>query len=146
VPAAREPAVSTPAPERMLHRLRLILSGLLIVAAPSLGHAVQHIDMTLAPRTPLALIVIEVPGCFYCRVFRRDVQPAYEASTRAREVPMRFLDLASAKALQLAFERPIEVLPTVVLFRGGREVSRIPGYLPPEGFVRVINNLLSRVR
>ncbi len=92
----------------------------------------------------MALIVIEVPGCFYCRLFRRDVHPAYEASLRAREVPMRFLDLDAAKARQLAFDRPIDTLPTVVLFRNGREVSRIPGYMAPDNFVRLINYLLSR--
>ncbi len=94
----------------------------------------------------MALVVIEAPGCFYCRLFRRDVLPAYEASTRAREVPMYFLDLKAAQARQLAFERPIDVLPTTVLFRNGHEVSRVPGYLAPQNFVRVINYLLSRMR
>jgi thioredoxin-related protein len=128
----------------MLRPLRLILSALLTFAAPALGHATQHVDPEARPRTNMSLIVIEAPGCFYCRLFRRDVRPAYEASLRAREVPMRFLDLKAAKARQLAFDRPIEVLPTVVLFRNGREVNRIPGYMAPNNFVRVINYLLSR--
>jgi len=130
----------------MLPRLRLALTVLLAIAAPSLGYAVPQPDRSLAPPARIALIVIEVPGCFYCRVFHRDVRPLYEASPRAREVPMRFLDLDAAKAIQLAFERPIDVLPTVVLFRGGREVTRITGYLPPKNFVRVVNHLLSRLR
>jgi thioredoxin-related protein len=128
----------------MLRPLRLILTVLLTVAAPALGHARQHADPLARPRAHMALIVIEEPGCFYCRLFRRDVRPAYEASQRARDVPMRFLDLKAAKARRLAFERPIDILPTVVLFRDGREVSRIPGYMAPKNFVRVIDYLLSR--
>jgi len=128
----------------MLRRLRVILAVVLVVAVPALARAVQHELLDPRPRSDTTLIVIEVPGCFYCRLFRRDVRPAYEATARAREVPMRFLDLEAAKARRLAFDRPIDVLPTVVVFRNGREVSRIPGYLAPKNFVRVINYLLSR--
>jgi thioredoxin-related protein len=117
-----------------------------VVAAPRLGHSVPHADADAASRSGMALIVIEVPGYFYCRLFRRDVHPVYEASTRARVVPMRFLDLEAASARQLAFERPIDVLPTVVLFRNGREVNRIAGYMAPHNFIRVINHLLSQMR
>lgn len=128
----------------MLRRLRVILAVVLVAAVPVLAHAVQHDPPDPRPQTGTTLIVIEVPGCFYCRLFRRDVRPAYESTARARDVPMHFLDLEAAKARQLAFDRPIDVLPTVVLFRHGREVSRIPGYMAPENFVRVINYLLSR--
>ncbi len=129
----------------MLRPARLLLLLLLVACAPSLGHAVQHADALAPPRGSMALIVIEKPGCFYCRLFRRDVGPAYEATPRAREVPMHYLDLKAAEARQLAFDRPIDVVPTVVLFRNGREVKRIAGYMAPENFVRVINYLLSRM-
>jgi thioredoxin-related protein len=129
----------------MLRHVRLALLCLLTAYAPSVGHAVQHADALEPPPGSMSLIVIEKPGCFYCRLFRRDVGPAYEATPRAREVPMRYLDLKAAKARQLAFDRPIEVVPTVVLFHNGREVERIAGYMAPENFVRVINYLLSRL-
>lgn len=125
---------------------RFVLAVLLSAAAPALARAVPHADTSVRPNARLALIVIETPGCFYCRLFRRDVRPAYEASSHAREVPMRFVDLKMARARRLALRRPVEVLPTVVVFRGGREVSRIAGYLPPRKFVRAINYLLSRTR
>ena len=129
----------------MLRHVRLPLTLLLVLAAPGYGHAVRHADTNAASRARMALIVIEVPGCFYCRLFRRDVHPAYESSPPARAVPLRFLDLEAARARQLVFERPIDVLPTVVLFRNGREVSRIAGYMAPENFIRTINYLLSRM-
>lgn len=128
----------------MPRSFRILLAMLLAVGAPALGYARQEPLADPQPEANMTLIVIEAPGCFYCRLFRRDVRPAYEASLRAREVPMLFLDLKAAKTRQLAFDRPIDVLPTVVLFRNGREVSRIPGYMAPKNFVRVINYLLSR--
>jgi len=128
----------------MLRSLRLLLAMLLAIGASAPGQARQHPLPDPQPGASMALIVIETPGCFYCRLFHRDVRPAYEATARAREVPMLFLDLKAAKARQLALDRPIDVLPTVVLFRNGREVSRIPGYMAPDNFVRVINYLLSR--
>jgi thioredoxin-related protein len=130
----------------MVHRLCLVLLLLFVAGAPGPSQAIQHASPIEAPRGSMALIVIEKPGCFYCRLFRRDVGPAYEATPRARDVPMRYLDLEAAKARQLAFDRPIDVLPTVVLFHNGREVQRIAGYMAPENFVRVINYLLSRMR
>jgi len=129
----------------MLRHARILLLLLTVAGAPSLSYAVQHAYPIAAPPGATALIVIEKSGCFYCRLFRRDVGPAYAATPRAREVPMHYLDLEAAKARQLALARPIDVLPTVVLLRNGREVERIAGYMAPDNFVRVINFLLSRV-
>jgi thioredoxin-related protein len=128
----------------MLRHARVLLLLLAVAGAPSLSYAIQHTGRLAAPRGSTALIVIEKAECFYCRLFRRDVGPAYAATPRARDVPMHYLDLEAAKARQLALARPIEVLPTVVLLQNGREIERIAGYMAPDNFVRVINYLLSR--
>jgi thioredoxin-related protein len=124
---------------------RVIPLAILLALAPlSRGHAVQHAPLPTRSTSVMMLVVIEVPGCFYCRLFRRDVLPLYEASPRARDIPMLVLDLKTAKARKLAFARPIDVLPTVVLLRAGKEIGRIPGYMAPDIFFRSINYLLSR--
>jgi len=131
----------------MPRRARLALAAILAaVASTPAVHAVQHIDTSALPAPRMELIVIEVPGCFYCRVFRRNVLPAYESSPRAREVPMRMLDRKAATARGLAFSRPIDVIPTVVLFRDGKEAGRIAGYLAPKQLLRYINGLISLQR
>jgi thioredoxin-related protein len=122
----------------------LAIMVLIAIAPLSRGQAVPHAERPARPASAMKLIVIEVPGCFYCRLFRRDVLPLYEASPRAREIPMLVLDLKTAKARKLAFARPINVLPTVVVFRAGKEIGRIPGYMAPDIFFRSINYLLSR--
>ncbi len=121
----------------------LAIVVLLAIAPLSRGHAI-HEPTPVLPAPAMRLIVIEVPGCFYCRLFRRDVLPLYEASPRGREIPMLVLGLETAKARRLAFARPINVLPTVVLFRAGKEIGRIPGYMAPDIFLRSINYLLLR--
>jgi thioredoxin-related protein len=130
----------------MPRRARLAIAVLLALAAAPAAHAVQHFDASVQPASRMELIVIEVPGCYYCRVFRRNVLPIYESSPHAREVPMRMLDRKAAVARGLAFSRPIDVIPTVVLFRDGKEAARIAGYRPPENLLRYINALISLQR
>jgi thioredoxin-related protein len=125
----------------MLPRVRIAIAALLAIAPAAGGRAALETSALPAPR--LQLLVIEVPGCFYCRLFHREVAPAYEASPRARELPLRFLDLRAAKALKLALDRPIDVVPTAVVLRDGKEVGRISGYPGRDNFMQTISYFLS---
>lgn len=95
--------------------------------------------------TTLQLVILEAPGCSYCNLFRRYVLPAYSASPRAREVPLRFVDLNDEAFAQLGLSDPVDLVPTAVLLHNNREVGRIPGYLGPENFFHAINHLLAKV-
>jgi len=110
------------------------------------ARATPDIETSALPERKFELVVVEALGCIYCRLFRRDVLPSYAASPRAREVPLRFVDLVAANGGKLALTGPIGVLPTVLLLRDGREVGRIPGYVGPENFFHSVNDLLSRTR
>jgi thioredoxin-related protein len=45
---------------------------------------------------------------------------------------------------ELIREHHIEAPPTIVLFdAGGRELGRIPGYMPPTGFLRAVEGILA---
>ncbi|MBL8564234.1 MAG: hypothetical protein JNM89_00785 [Hyphomicrobiaceae bacterium] len=91
------------------------------------------------------LVVFESEGCVYCNLFRRHVLPAYSASPRSREVPLRFLDLNAPDADDVALDAPVDLLPTAVLLLNNREVGRIPGYVAPESFFHAVNHLMSRL-
>jgi len=96
---------------------------------------------------PYELVVVEVDGCAYCEVFRRDVMPAFVASPEAREVPIRFLDLNTAEARKLELtEGPLTIVPTVLLVRANREVGRAPGYMGPDGFFTAIRWMMAHAR
>lgn len=106
-------------------------------------HAATDPHATAPNAAARELVVLEVPGCIYCRVFRRDVLPAYEASPRARDLPIRFVDLNDPAADALKFSQPITIVPTVVLVEGNREVSRIPGYVGRANFFRMVKSMMA---
>jgi thioredoxin-related protein len=118
------------------------LSALLIGRA----HATRDIETSALPEPKVELVVVEAPGCKYCRLFRRDIVPLYAISPRAREAPLRFVELATARAGKLTLASPVDVVPTILILRNGRETGRIPGYLAPESFFRLVNHLLARAR
>ena len=121
-----------------------------LALAALLAFAVQKARAALDGVTPpsssgLELVVLEVPGCIYCPVFRRDVLPRYDAFARGRELPIRFLDLNDAAADRLELDGPVGIAPTVVLLQDNREVGRIPGYLGPDNFFHAVGHLLTQV-
>lgn len=108
-----------------------------VLVAPGDPLSAARNDTIVEPvASPYELIVVEIDGCAYCPVLRRDAVPAFEATPEAREVGLRFLDLNApeADALQLT-EGPVTVVPTLLLVKAGREVGRASGYMGPDGFV-----------
>lgn len=123
----------------------IVLSSLLALGAGT-TYAARDIETSALPATSsYQLLVLEVPGCIYCRIFRRDVLPSYEVSARAREVPIRFIDLNDIDEERFGLASPVDVVPTIVLMRDQQEVGRITGYLGPESFFHSINHLMVQV-
>lgn len=93
---------------------------------------------------PYEIVIIEVEGCIYCEVLRRDVMPAFNASQEAKELSVRFLDLNTPEAAKLELtDGPLTTVPTVLLVKANREVGRTAGYLGPEGFFQSIKWMLN---
>lgn len=98
------------------------------------------------PAGALQIVVFEAPGCIYCNLFRRHVLPAYTASPRASDIPLRFLDLnEDAAVAALGLDGAIDTVPTAVLLHNNREIGRIPGYVGPENFFHAVSHLLAQV-
>lgn len=120
----------------------VILAGMLSWQAA--GHAARSIDTGALPTgDEVELVVFEVDGCNYCRLFRRDVLPAYMLSPRAGDVPIRFVDLNDGTG-GVRLTSQIDVVPTAVLVRNNREAGRIIGYSGPESFFQLMRYLLSQ--
>jgi len=127
------------------------LAGLVVAAAVAAipltsGAALQHTKMAVRLAPQLEVVVIESRDCIYCVLFRRNVLSSYEESPRARDAPLRFLDLEDVTARRVVLAEPIFVVPTVLVLRDNEEVGRIPGYVAWDDFVRSINYLLARER
>ena len=99
-------------------------------------------EQATQPATRMELLVIEVAGCTICDLVRIHIQPAYEASPRAREVPLRYVDITSIDELRLGLSERVATVPTIVLMRDGREVDRIAGYTGPENFFAALGQML----
>lgn len=94
------------------------------------------------PGPTLELIVIEAPRCPMCRLFRDEIAPVYRATARAKQAPLRFVDVSFTDPATLKLVAPIEIVPTVVLMRDGAEIDRLVGYTGPEIFMNVVGRML----
>jgi hypothetical protein len=115
------------------------------IAAASLspsGRAARDQAATQPSAVVQELIVLEVANCTYCDVFRRDVLPRYKQSERAKDLPIRFVDLNDPAADKLKLNSAVSMVPTVILMRAGAEAGRISGYWGPEAFFKGIARML----
>jgi len=69
--------------------------------------------------------------CAPCRV----MAPQFEAAARELEPEMRLVKVSTEEAPALATELAISSIPTLALFRDGREVARQAGALPAQRIV-----------
>ncbi len=123
----------------------LLIAALIAMSPASLVRAALNDPSVTAPTNVYELVVVEIEGCTYCDVFRRDVLPAYQASPRSKELPLRFVDLNAPEAAHLQLsEGPLTVVPTVLLVKANREVSRVPGYMGPESFFQSITWMMNQ--
>lgn len=122
------------------------LGAVVLACLLAFGHAAP-LGAARTPADPatggrLELLVIEVAGCTVCDLVRLHIQPAYEGSPRARQVPMRYVDITSTDELKLGLSSRVATVPTIVLMRDGREVDRISGYLGPTNFFAALSEML----
>ncbi len=139
-------AISEPARHSSSVMSRLLFAICLSVAVLGLtvaARAAPDLETVALPdSTGLEIIVIEVDGCLYCDVIRRDVLPAYQISGRSKLAPMRFIDINAPDVDRLSLKSPINTVPTVLILENGRELERIPGYVGREVFFNVVNRFL----
>ncbi len=70
------------------------------------------------------------PWCGPCRQFA----PVFEAAARSMEPAVRLAKVNTEEEQELAAKFAIRSIPTLMIFRAGREIARVSGALPPEQF------------
>ena len=83
----------------------------------------RGLDAQVARGSVPVLVDVWAPWCGPCRM----MAPAYEAAARELEPEFRVLKLNSEAEPSAASRLGIRGIPTMILFRDGREVARVPG-------------------
>ena len=99
----------------------------------------------LAPRSASAgyeLIMVESPGCVYCRRWTTDVGTEYPITPEGRFAPLRRVMLSALPEDLTLRARPV-FTPTFILVEDGAEIGRLEGYAGEEFFWGLLGRLLN---
>lgn len=127
--------MSNTSDSKMTSNYLLSRRALLAVAAALIAPPVQ------AAGDGLTLIMVDEPGCSYCRKFDAEIGGRYPKSAEGRFAP---LVKVRRKSPQLAGFNPVIYTPTFILTRRGEELGRITGYPGPMYFFSELDQLLAK--
>jgi thioredoxin-related protein len=127
----------------MLRTLWLSIFILGITVGLPSTQAARDLWTTAEPKPNLEMVVLEVSGCIYCNVFRRQLLPTYKASKKAKKIPIRFVDVNDPAVAEIGLTQPVGIVPTFVILENNQEIGRIPGYMSRRDFFRAIDYIVS---
>lgn len=89
----------------------------------------------------LTLIMVDEPGCQYCRKFDAEIGRGYPRTNEGRFAPLLRVRRHAPELKGLA---PVIYTPTFILLRRGEELGRITGYPGAEYFYSELEDLFSK--
>jgi len=124
-------------PVRRLARvLAACLAALVVWGLAPAGHPVA----TAAPPSGIRLLMVEEPGCRFCRMWDADIGRSYARSAAGRFAPLERVRRSAAVLEGLA---PVVYTPTFIVMRRGEEIGRVTGYPGPDYFWTELDPILA---
>jgi len=118
----------------MFNILRQSLVSAAVQKALVAGIVLSGFGFSTAQAQDLRLLMVEQAGCYYCRVFNRDIAPVYEKSTEGQAAPLVHVQLRGELPEGVTLETQPFVTPTFILIGpDGAEIERLTGF-PGEDF------------
>ncbi|MEN3794365.1 thioredoxin fold domain-containing protein [Fulvimarina sp. MAC3] len=101
----------------------------------------------LAPAQGLAaeLLMLEQPGCPWCKRFNEEIAPGYANSAEGEIAPLRRVDITEDWPKDLAHIRKERLTPTFVLMDNGEEIDRLRGYPGDNFFYSMLGEMLAKL-
>jgi len=83
--------------------------------------------------------MFEQEGCPFCAAWNREVGGIYKKTDEAKLLPLRRVDIHTARPIDLRSIDGIVYTPTFVVLHCGQEVQRIVGYAGKEQFWELLD-------
>lgn len=114
----------------------------------SLALAVVLLCVTGAPGSvraqDLQLLMVEQAGCYYCRIFNRDMAPIYETSAEGKLAPLVHVQLRDPLPEGITLASIPFVTPTFILLGpDGMEIERLTGFPGEDFFWSYIGDMIA---
>jgi hypothetical protein len=122
---------------RLTRREAFVAAVALFASAPAvIGAPSEH----TATASGVRLVMVEEPGCRFCRQWDAEIAGGYRKSAEGRFAPLKRVRRGDPVIKGLA---PIVYTPTFVVMRSGEELGRITGYPGAEYFYGELRPILA---
>lgn len=101
--------------------------------------------LSIAPARADELIMFEQQGCPYCAAWEHDIGRIYPNTDEAKALPLRRVDIHTARPPELRTIKGVRYTPTFVVLHCGREAQRIVGYAGQEQFWELLDSALKHL-
>ncbi|WP_147180243.1 MULTISPECIES: transcriptional regulator [Alphaproteobacteria] len=91
------------------------------------------------------MIVLEQPGCPWCKQFNEEIAPAWPNTPEGHVAPLRRVDITEPWPEDLAAVQRERFTPSFILMHGGKEIGRLRGYVGDQFFWFRIAELIAEL-
>jgi len=101
--------------------------------------------MWAAPVQAVELLMLEQPGCVWCKRWNEEIGVAYPKTEEGRQAPLRRVDITQPWPTDLTGIARERMTPTFVLIADGEEIDRLRGYPGEHFFWPLLSGMLAKI-